>query len=306
MNLTIRNIKHFIKHIIKNKFNYEEILKIQNQINEIPRLNTQIQQRQLQFHYKSLLAQNLPLPKFCDTGFRIFSQTDEDGILLYIFSLIGTTNKICLDIAFRSSHGANTTNLILNNGWNGILICGSKNEANEVKRFFQSHKDTFISPPKVYHKWITAENLNEVIEKGLYDLGIEEKNIDLFSLDIDGVDYWIWKALESVEPRVVIVEYHPFLRNKAVTIPYNPDFKRDDNNDYYGASLPAFVKLGKKKGYRLIGANRIGFNAFFIKRDIKEDILPEINYNECYKYYFKRKIDLIWKKLEKKYNWQEI
>lgn len=94
----------------------------QKEIQEIR--NVQIQRRHLQFYYQHLSAQNLTLPKFSDVGFRVFSQTDEDGILHYIFSLIGTTNKICLDIAFASPYGANTTNLIVNDGWNGILICG--------------------------------------------------------------------------------------------------------------------------------------------------------------------------------------
>ncbi|MCJ7636553.1 MAG: hypothetical protein MUO21_03605, partial [Nitrososphaeraceae archaeon] len=67
----------------------------------------------------------LPLPNFQDTGFRVYSQNDEDGLLLYIFSLIGFTNKICLDIAFASPYGANTTNLICNWGFTGLLIEGS-------------------------------------------------------------------------------------------------------------------------------------------------------------------------------------
>ena len=61
--------------------------------------NDKIDQTQLMLHYQYLRDQNLPLPKFQDTGFRVFSQNDEDGLLLYVFSLIGTTNKQCLDFA---------------------------------------------------------------------------------------------------------------------------------------------------------------------------------------------------------------
>jgi len=244
--------------------------------------NTQIQQRQLQFHYQTILAQYLPLPKLSDAGFRVFSHTDEDGILHYIFSLIGTTNKICLDVAFASPYGANTTNLIINNGWNGILICGSESEVASVKQFFASHPDTVDYPPKVYHQWVTTENINATVEKGLNDLHLQEKTIDLFSLDIDGVDYWIWKALDIVEPRVVVVEYHNVLGEKSVTVPYKPDFNRFDiHPDYMGASLPAFVKQGKEKGYRLVGCNRYGYNAFFIKNGIGEDLLPEVSIRDC-------------------------
>jgi hypothetical protein len=216
----------------------------------------------------------------------VFSHTDEDGILHYIFSLIGTTNKICLDVAFASPYGANTTNLIVNDGWNGILICGEEREVESAKRFFASHPDTVDYPPKVYQQWVTTENINETVEKGLNDLHLQENiKIDLFSLDIDGVDYWIWKVLEAVEPRVVVVEYLDLWAEKSVTVPYKPDFNRFDiHPDYFGASLPAFVKLAKEKGYRLVGCNRYGYNAFFIKNGTGEKILPEISIKECMKH----------------------
>lgn len=245
-------------------------------------LNTQIQQRMLQFHYQSLLAQRLPLPKLSDAGFRVFSHADEDGILHYIFSLIGTTNKVCLEVAFTSPYGANTTNLIVNNGWNGILVCARESEVGSVERFFASHPDTHDYPPKVYQQWVTVENINETVEEGLNDLYLQTKDIDLFSLDIDGVDYWIWKALKVVEPRVVLVEYHNVLGERSITVPYNPDFNRFNiHPDYMGASLPAFVKLAKEKGYRLVGCNRYGYNAFFIRNGVGEDTISEVSIQDC-------------------------
>jgi len=255
----------------------------QKEIQEIR--NAQIQQKHLQFYYQHLSLQNLPLPKFSDVGFRVFSQTDEDGILHFLFSVIGTTNKICLDIAFASPYGANTTNLIVNNGWNGILICGGVEESENVKNFFLSHPDTHIYPPKVYQQWITAENINDTVYKGLGDLHVQEEKIDMLSLDIDGMEYWIWKGLDIVEPRVVVVEYQDIWGEKSVTAPYKPLFNRFDTHpDYYGASLPALVKLAKHKGYRLVGCNRYGYNAFFIKNGIAEDMIPEIPVQDCLKH----------------------
>ena len=146
--------------------------------------------------------------------------------------------------------------------------------------------DTYIYPPHVIQAWVTAENINELCEKN--DLFGE---IDLFSLDMDGVDYWVWKNLNTVNPRVVAVEYSDQLGpNKALTIPYKSDFiahpAESDNvgepYDYFGASLPAFVKLGKEKGYRLVGVNKYGFNAFFIKNGIGEKWLPEIDAHICF------------------------
>jgi hypothetical protein len=185
-------------------------------------------------------------------------------------------------VAFASPFGANTTNLIVNNGWNGILICGAENEKKNSEKYFTSHPDTNLFPPKIYKKWITRDNINEIVKQGMKDYNLDERTIDLFSLDIDSVDYWIWKALEAVEPRVVVLEYHNVLGEKSLTVPYSKDFNRFNiHPDYMGASLPAFVKLAKEKGYRLVGCNLHGYNAFFIKKGIAEDIIPEVSVQDC-------------------------
>ena len=244
--------------------------------------NTQIQQRQLQSNYRDMLSRNLQVPGVSNSGFRVYSQTDEDGILHYIFSMIGTVNKVCLDIAFASPNGANTTNLIVNNGWHGILVCGDEKEAKSAMGFFSSHPDTYIYPPKIYSQWITAENINQVVSHGLMDSNIQGNEADLLSLDIDGMDFWIWNALTAIAPRVVVVEYQDIWGEESVTVPYKPDFNRFDiHPDYFGASLPAFVKLAGTKGYRLVGCNKYGYNAFFVRNDIGQEVLPEVSCTEC-------------------------
>lgn len=243
--------------------------------------NSQIQQRLLFTKYSHLLAQGHPLPKFRDSGFRVYSQTDEDGLLLYIFSVIGFTNKVLVDIAFASPYGANTTNLICNWGWNGLLIHGSDKELESSKKYFKSHPDTSIVLPKLIMEWITAENVNDILVSNGISGGI-----DLFSLDVDGMDYWIWKSLEAIQPRVVIVECQTMWgHEKSVTVPYKPDFNRFNvHPDYFGASLSAFIKLGREKGYRLVGCNKYGYNAFFVQNGIGEKFLPEISPEECFAY----------------------
>ena len=237
--------------------------------------NNQVSQKQLFLYYQGIKSQGLPLPQFCDTGFRVYSQNDEDGLLVYIFSLIGFTNKICVDMAFGSPYGANTTNLICNWGFYGLLV----EDGSSPTTFFNTHKDTSIFPPKLQHAWITAENVNELCLKN----GIEGE-IDFFSLDMDGVDYWVWKSLNAISPRVIVVEYQDILGpEKALAVPYRPDFDRFKvHEDFFGASLPAFVKLGKEKGYRLVGVNKYGFNAFFIKNGSGAEVLPEIKASECF------------------------
>lgn len=242
-------------------------------------LNSQINQRQLFLHYQFLSNAKLPLPRFSDTGFRVFSQNDEDGLLIYIFSLIGFTNKLLLDVAFASPMGSNCTNLLCNWGFYGLLLEANPSGIASSRNFFSSYPDTTIFPPKIEHAWVTAENINQII----WDNNISGE-IDLFSLDIDGIDYWLWKSLTVVQPRVIIVEASAFIdREYSITVPYQPDFDRHKiHEDYFGASIPAFIKLAKEKGYRLVACNRFGFNLFFVRNDLGNAVLPEITVDDCY------------------------
>jgi hypothetical protein len=152
--------------------------------------------------------------------------------------------------------------------------CSLRGGGSSPTTFFNKHKDTSIFPPKLQQAWITAENVNEFcLENEI------EGAIDLFSLDMDGVDCWVWENFKAISPRVVVVEYLDILgHEKALTVPYKADFNRFDiHPDYFGASIPAFIKLGQKKGYRPVACNRYGYNIIFVRQDvIGTDVLPEI------------------------------
>ena len=228
--------------------------------------------------YKDLVRRSIkPLPTFDEVGFRCHSQYEEDGILLYIFALIGTTNKIAVEMCAGHGIVCNTTNLIVNHGWQGLLFDGSSQNVETGRQFFSQHPDTRLWPPQFVNAWITAENVNSIVQKE----GISGK-IDLLSLDMDGMDYWIWKALDCIEPRVVVCEAHNVIGpDKAITVPYDPNFKIQIP-DYCGASLAAMNKLAAQKGYRLVGAHRYGFNAFFVRNGIGEDLFPPAPVATCF------------------------
>jgi hypothetical protein len=100
---------------------------------------------------------------------------------------------------------------------------------------------------------------------------------------MDGIDYWIWKEIKCINPRVVIAEIQCiFGAEKSVTVPYSDDFKTQFINNfgvYSEASLKAFVKLADIKGYRLVGFEKYGFNAFSIRNDIGIELFPPYNIN---------------------------
>jgi hypothetical protein len=229
--------------------------------------------------YKEMSMKGLKC-SFSDIGFRKYSQNSEDGILLYIFSLIGTTNKTCVEICAGNGVQNNTANLIINHGWNGLLFDGDRSNIDRSKEFYSAHPDTYSFPPKIVHAWITKNNVNELIEKA----GVKGE-VDLLCIDIDGIDYWLWEAIDIVNPIVLVAEIQCIWGSeKSVTVPYSDDFKTKyirGYGVYSGASLSAFVKLSKRKGYRLIGVEKYGFNAFFMRDGIGLDLFPELTADEC-------------------------
>jgi hypothetical protein len=243
-------------------------------------------QFQLKVTYWTIAKSGGALPGLAQAGFKVFSQTDEDGILLYIFSIIGCATKTSVEICAGNGIECNTSNLIINHGWHGLLVDGNEVLVKQGIEFYKKNPHTYVYPPTFAHSWITRDNINEVIRKNGFN-----GEIDLLSIDMDGVDYWIWEAIKVIEPRVVVVEYQDIIGpDKALTVPYNDTFNAYEHPttlgmpNFCGASLSAFVKLAKAKGYRLVGCNRYGYNAFFIKNPLGEKEIPEIPVRDCFKH----------------------
>lgn len=114
--------------------------------------------------------------------------------------------------------------------------------------------------------FITAENINTLLQKPGFD-----PEIGILSIDIDGNDYWVWKAIDCLNPVLIIVEYNSlFGMNTSWTVPYDPSFVRSEKHSsilYYGASLRALYLLAEEKGYDFIGCNSKGNNAYFLRKD---------------------------------------
>jgi hypothetical protein len=219
-----------------------------------------------------------PVPRFNDAELRAYSQNGEDGLLLYLFARLGTTNRTTVEICAGDGVQCNSANLILNHGWQGILFDGDRASIDAGCAFYAQHPDSFSFPPRFVHAWIDRETIN-----GKLAAAGCPSDPDLLSIDLDGVDWWIWDVLE-IHPRVVCVETQCIWgADRSVTVPYARDFRSplvQGFGIYSGASLPAFVKLGRKKGYRLVGTQALGFNAFFVRGDL-DGGLPEVTAAEC-------------------------
>jgi len=208
-------------------------------------------------------AASLPVnTDFRDVGFKVFSQGDEDGIIQYLVHKLPIENETFIEFGVENYEESNTRFLMINNNWQGMVLDGCKADID----FIQGDRIYWQYDLQAKTAWITRENIDGLLcESGF------PRDVGLLSVDIDGNDYWIWEAIQSIRPRIVIVEYNSVFKLAPVAVPYRDDFNRTlahYSNLYFGSSLAALHFLAKKKGYILAGSNSWGHNAFFIRADI--------------------------------------
>ena len=246
--------------------------------------SVRLQQLALINDWRQMAAAGVPLPSFADVGFSVQSQNDEDGVLLFVFALVGFTNRVLVEIAAGNGIECNSANLIVNHGFTGLLFEGNEGLVQAGQHFYEERLGPVALKPRFVSDWVTRENVDDLVRGRMYAGALPPSGeIDFLSLDLDGNDYWVLAALTGVSPRVIMVEFNAaWGAERALTIPYDPHFKAKlEPVPYMGASLAAFVKLLRGRGYRLVGVERLGFNAVFVRHDLRPDLLPETTAAEC-------------------------
>lgn len=185
----------------------------------------------------------------------IYSQNGEDGVIEEIFKRIGEKGKFFVEFGVEDGKQNNTRYLLEKKGWRGLWIEGAPERAEEARAAFKRY------PIHVDPTFITQKNIAKIFEANNVP-----KNLDFLSVDIDGNDYWILKALLAggYKPRAFVVECNAKIAPpKKWIMPYKEDHRwRED--DYFGASLESFEELGRQHGYFLVACGAPGLNAFFV------------------------------------------
>lgn len=190
----------------------------------------------------------------------INSQNGEETIIEEIFKKINFTNKEIVDIgAWDGVYLSNTLLFKRKYGCTRLLIEGNETKVKNAK-----------IDEKIVHSIVSAQNVNTLL-KDISD------TFDLLSIDIDGNDYYVLKAMEKT-PRVIILEYHTGLPNQTpLVVIENEDamksyrdktetdkdfFINNNHNGYWGANMLAYINLLKQKGYKFVTS--IGDNLIFV------------------------------------------
>lgn len=205
--------------------------------------------------------------------FRKYSQTGEEGYLLHILQNIGFGNKFLVDIgAWDGYYLSNTRYFIENFGYSSLLLDGDNRGNQEVQE-----------------RWITKENILEIMEE--YKV---PRNFSLLSYDTDGNDYDIIETLCSeYKPDVIICEVNGTIPlGISKKIKYNPNHVWN-NDDYYGFSISAGLKLADSIGYRIVFQND-ALNLYMVRRDLLKNPDAEINLNFQHSQYHPHNSTGVW------------
>ena len=204
--------------------------------------------------------------------FKKYSQCGEEGFIRFILSNIGYNNKFLVDIgAWDGTHLSNSK-LFVECGYTALLIDGD-NHGN----------------PNVKKEWITRENVCDVLAK--YDC---PKEFSLLSYDTDGNDFDILLAiLTNYKPDLVVCEINgSFPLGVSKKMVYNPSHVWN-NNDYFGFSYSAALKLAEMTGYKVVFQND-SINVYMVRKELLANPEAEIQIPFAQRHGHPHKPDGLW------------
>lgn len=206
-------------------------------------------------------AQTTAIPEF-----KVFSQFGDDGIIHHLLNLIQLPEEehTFIEFGVETFEESNCRFLMEHRNWRGLVMDGGRENIAAIN----SHPSWWKYNLQAKEAFITRENINDLI----LSAGFQGKT-GILSVDLDGNDYWVWEAIDAINPAIVICEYNSrFGPTAPVTVPYDPAFQRKkahNSGAYWGASIQALHFLAGKKGYTTFAANQAGNNVYFLRNDFQ-------------------------------------
>ena len=122
-----------------------------------------------------------------DAELKFYSQNGEDGIIDYIIQKLNLKKPSFVELGIGDYTESNTRFLYEKYYGNGLVVDIQKN----LKEKVSSNVSLWRGNLEVLEKKISSENINEILSNNV------NFEIDIFSIDIDGIDYWILKKLSQ-------------------------------------------------------------------------------------------------------------
>lgn len=185
----------------------------------------------------------------------VYSQNGEDGVIEFIFKRMNIKNGNFIEFgAWDGIYFSNSYKLI-KEGWSGVYIEADENKFKELEKNFKDYNNiTLINSIVAFNN----NSLDNIIERS----EIENKDFDFISIDIDGLDYFIFKDIEKYLPKVICIEV-----NSGHSPIYDKEINMSIAYNNIGQSIYIIVKEAEKKGYFPLCYTG---NLFLVKNEYKE------------------------------------
>ncbi len=191
---------------------------------------------------------------------KAFSQNGEDGVIQEVLRRIGFGSRTFAEFGVGTGAEGNCVFLAHVLGWHGVFL-----EADVGAHARLARRYEHVAGVSTVNAYVQPDTIDELLPR----CGVDPEPAVL-SIDVDGNDYHLWERLESVRPRLLVIEYNAALDPRAEQVqPYSP--AGPDGTAFFGASLGALEALGRRKGYRLVHTELAGVNAFFVREDLAGD-----------------------------------
>lgn len=205
-------------------------------------------------------ARDIDLTQPATWEFSGFSQNGEDGILDVLRKQLSSSNRYFIEIGAADGIENNSAWLVVAERYSGIMIEGNPKLVERANRVVVGYS----IGAECRNIFVTRENVQELKSMAFH------QDPDMFSLDIDGNDYYIAQAVldGGFRPKIFVVEYNSvYGPERSVTIEYRDDFEYTSAHPtqlYYGVSIAGWRKFFESRGYRFVTVDQNGVNAFFV------------------------------------------
>jgi hypothetical protein len=187
-----------------------------------------------------------------------FSQNGEDGMIQEIISRLGIEKGTVVEFGAHNGLYCSNSRALILQGWSAFLIEADDNLHRQLHGLYhQPSNIQFNRPSHKIHdvatlqQFVTPENVNSTLPA----------NIDILSIDVDGIDYHIWNKYKGTA-KVVIIEINSSLAPLSTL----------EGDKERGSSYGSMVLLGWGKGYTVLC--HCG-NLIFIRNDFAH-LFPEL------------------------------
>lgn len=205
-------------------------------------------------------ARNIDLKSPASWEFSGFSQNGEDGILDVLRKNLKNSNRYFIEIGAADGIENNSGWLLVAEKYNGMLIEGSPQLVERASRTVVGYS----IGAEIHNMFVTKESVHDLKAMAMHH------DPDVFSLDIDGNDYYIAQAIfdAGFRPKIFAVEYNSvYGPERSMTIEYQPTFvftQAHPTHLYYGVSILGWRRFFERYGYRFVTVDRNGVNGFFV------------------------------------------